>query len=145
MPDQDRNTTSRIADEVASKVLDALKINQDRVQKIVQVLADLKSDFKVIRKEVDDLIDLVKGDGDRDPMLTQIRILFEKLESANQDFDEVKKGLKNEIDTVKLKIEKINERSSKVEQKKLDIWKIVATAIATLATAAAAAIAAIKG
>jgi len=144
--DQEKSdTTSRIADEVASKVLDALKINQNRVEKIIQVIAELKVAMRTVRKEVDSLVELVKGDSERDPMLTQIRILFERLEEAGKGFDIIKKELKSEIDTVKVKMDKIDDHSAKVEEKKLDIWKIIATAIATLATAAAAALAALKG
>lgn len=132
MPEDLTPDTDRLAEDVASKVVGALRASQGQLENLAGVVAQVSVEVKSLGKELESISKIVKGNGGNDSLLMQIRLTAERLNNLEKTIDTVK-------DEFGKKIEETSKLAMKMEEKKLDIWKIIAGAIATIAAALAAA------
>jgi len=123
----------RLAEDVASKVVGALRASHSQLESLAGVVAQISMEVKSLGKDMDSISKVVHGDGAADSLRMQIRLAIERINNLEKNIDTVKVEFEK-------KLEATEQLAIKVEEKKLDVWKIVAGAIATIAAAIVAAL-----
>ncbi len=127
------NNKDQLAEDVAEKVVGALRASHSQLENLAGIVAEMSLEVKTITKELDSISRVVRGNGASDPLITQIRLVVERTKNLEKKVDEVKEEFTKKVDAAA-------EVAQKMEEKKLDVWKIIAGAIATIAATIAAAL-----